>query len=243
MKLVTAGARACSLILFALWLAACAPSQVQTDWESGERLARPDTILVYDFAVSPDEVRLDRGLVGDVANAAPGQARTAQELELGHKVARIISESLVSEINAMGLPAQRATGAPSQWGNVLVVEGQMASINQGNEAERVAIGLSAGASDVESRVQLYTATPGGLQVIETFTTSMKSGYMPGMAETMGAGAIGGHLAVAAVAGAGMHTVGEMLSGDVEAEAKRTAKGIAAELRAYFQGQGWVAATK
>ena len=60
---------------------------------------------------------------------------------------------------------------------------------------------------------------------------------------MGAGAIGAHLAVAAVAGAGMHTVGEMLSGDVEAEAKRTAKGIAAELRAYFQGQGWVAPTQ
>jgi hypothetical protein len=241
--LVTAGARACSLVLFALWLAACAPSQVQTDWESGDRLARPDTILVYDFAVSPDEVQLDRGLVGDVANAASGSARTAQELELGHKVARTISDALVSEINAMGFTSQRALGLPSRWGNVLVVEGQLASINEGNEAERVAIGLSAGASDVESRVQLYTAAPSGLQVVETFTTSMKSGYMPGMAETMGAGAIGGHLAVAAVAGAGMHTVGEMFSGDVEAEAKRTAKGIAAELRNFFQGQGWVAPTQ
>ena len=230
-------------ILIALWLAACAPSQVQTDYDRAVRLPRPDTILVYDFAVSPEEVHLDRGLVGDVANAAPGQARTAQELELGRKVARIISDALVSEINAMGLPAQRAWGAPNRWGNVLVVEGQLASINQGNQAERVAIGLGAGASDVESRVQLYTATPGGLQVIETFTTSMKSGYMPGMAETMGAGAIGGHLAVAAVAGAGLHTAGEMLSGDVEAEAKRTAKGIAKELRGYFEVEGWVAKAK
>ena len=159
---------------------------------------------------------------------------------LGHKVARTITDALVGEINAMGLPAQRAWGAPRSWGNVMVVEGYLASINEGNEAERVAIGLGTGASDVETRVQLYTTNASGLVVVETFTTSMKSGYMPGMAETMGAGAIGGHLAVAAVAGAGLHTASESLSGDVEAEANRTAKAVAKELRGYFQTQGWVA---
>jgi hypothetical protein len=56
---------------------------------------------------------------------------------------------------------------------------------------------------------------------------------------MGAGAIGGHLAVAAVAGAGLHTISEKLSGDVDAEAKRTAKAIAKNLRGYFETQGWV----
>jgi hypothetical protein len=113
----------------------------------------------------------------------------------------------------------------------MVVEGQLASINEGNQAERVVIGLGAGASDVEARVQLYTTNPSGLEVVETFTTSMKSGYMPGMAETMGAGAIGGHLAVAAVAGTGLHAISEKLSGDVDAEAKRTAKAIGKQLGA------------
>ena len=230
-------------LLVALGLSACAPSQVQTDYESAHKLSRPDTILVYDFAVSADEVQLDRGVVGELANETSGQSRTAQELALGHKVARTISDALVGEINAMGMPARRAVGAPTSWGNIMVVEGQLASINQGNQAERVAIGLGTGASDVEARVQLYTTKPSGLEVVETFTTRMKSGYMPGMAETMGAGAIGGHLAVAAVAGAGMHGVSEELSGDVEAEAKRTAKAIAGELRGYFQVQGWVAPTK
>ena len=139
----------------------------------------------------------------------------------------------------MGLPAKRAFGAPRSWGDVMVVEGQLSSIDEGNQAERVAIGLGAGASDVEARVQLYTTNPGGLQVVETFTTSMKSGYMPGMAETMGAGAIGGHLAVATAAGVGLHTVSEKLSGDVDAEATRTAKAIGKQLRSYFAAQGWV----
>lgn len=157
------------------------------------KLARPDTILIYDFAVSADEVQLDSGVVGKVEAKASGKPRTEQELDVGHKVAGIISEQLVSEINAMGMPAQRAFGAPRSWGNVMVVEGQMASIDEGNQVERVAIG--------------------------------------------------GHLAVAAAAGAGLHAVSEKLPGDVDAEAKRTAKGIGKQLRGYFQMQGWVAAEK
>jgi hypothetical protein len=224
----------------ALWLAACAPSSVQTDYEAVPHLRRPDSILVYDFAVSADEVQLDRGVVGKIESQASGEPRTEQELAVGHKVARIIAEGIASEISAMGIPARRALGAPASWGNIMVLEGQLVSINEGNQAERIAIGLGTGASDVESRVQLYTTAPSGLQVVETFTTSMKSGYMPGMAETMGAGAIGGHLAVAAVAGAGLHTASEEFSGDVDAEASRTAKAVAKELRGYFETQGWVA---
>lgn len=222
-----------------LWLAACAPSIVQTSFEQAPKLGRPNTILVYDFAVSADEVQLDRGVVGDIESQQAHTSRTAQELELGHKVARIISDSLVTEINAMGLPARRAWGAPSSWERALVVEGQLLSIDQGNQAERITIGLGAGRSDVESRVQLYAATQTGLERLETFTTTMKSGYMPGMAETMGAGAIGGHLAVAAAAGTALHGASEMLSGDVEAEAKRSAKAIGTQLRGYFETQGWV----
>jgi hypothetical protein len=225
--------------LGALWLAACAPSTVQTSFEQAPALGRPNTILVYDFAVSADEVQLDRGVVGDVESQQAHTPRTTQELELGHKVARIISDELVSEINAMGLPAKRAWGAPSSWERALVVEGQLLSVDQGNMAERITIGLGAGRSDVESRVQLYAATQSGLERLETFTTTMKSGYMPGMAETMGAGAIGGHLAVSALASGALHGAGEKFSADVEAEAKRTAKAIGTQLRGYFETQGWV----
>ncbi len=231
---------ATTALIGAFALAGCAPSSVQTDYESVPKLNRPTSILVYDFAVSADEVQLDSGLVGKVEAKTSHQTRTQQELEVGHHVAATISKELVTEINAMGMPARRAFGAPRSWGDVMVVEGQISSIDEGNQAERVTIGLGTGASDVEARVQLYATNPGGLEVVETFTTSMKSGYMPGMAETMGAGAIGGHLAVAAVAGAGLHAVSEKLSGDVDAEARRTAKAIAKQLRGYFETQGWVA---
>jgi hypothetical protein len=226
---------ACGFVL----LTACAP-QVQTTFMNAPRLARPDQILVYDFAVAPDEVTLDPGLKATLGGEVSAKPRTEQELALGRKVAGVLAEALVAEIQAMGLPAQRAHGAPRQWGNVAVIEGQFVSINEGNEAERVAIGLGVGASSIETRTQLYSATPRGLAPLEKFTTTVKSGFMPGMAETMGAGAIGGHLAASAAVGAGLHAGSELLGGDPEAEAKRTAKAIAKQLRGYFAMQSWVA---
>ena len=45
-----------------LVVVACGPSSVQRVSGPSGALPRPDRILVYDFAVTPDEVRLDSGL-------------------------------------------------------------------------------------------------------------------------------------------------------------------------------------
>ena len=46
--------------------------------EYSGKLPRPDRILVYDFAVSPDEVKLDTGLSAEIAKEL-GQFFVAQE--------------------------------------------------------------------------------------------------------------------------------------------------------------------
>jgi hypothetical protein len=46
--------------------AGCAPTNVQQQGTTLTPLARPDAILVYDFAVSPDEVTLDKGLSAEL---------------------------------------------------------------------------------------------------------------------------------------------------------------------------------
>jgi hypothetical protein len=227
--------------LVAAWaVLGCAPSDVNTTFATTVQMPRPERVLIYDFAVSPDEVHLDRGVVGDVETYAKGEPRTTIERNVGHEVAKKLAQELAKKITAMGIPAQRAWGAPTSWGNFVVIEGQLLSIDQGNQAERVVIGLGAGRSDVEASAQLFAATPTGLQKLESFNTNMESGYMPGMAETMGAGAIGGHLAVAAVAGVVTHGIGEKLSADVDAEAKRTADALAKQLEPYFRSHGWLA---
>lgn len=220
--------------------AGCAPTDVQTTFERDTRMPRPERILVYDFATSPNDVQLDRGLAAQVQQALEGApSPTEQEIQIGRKVARTISERLVSQINAMGLPAERAWGAPGRWGRAVVIEGQLLSVNQGNRTARLVIGLGVGHSDVQSEVQVYATTPQGLERLEAFTTDARSGYKPGAAETMGAGAAAGTLGVAAAATAGTSVLSETFSADVAADAKRTADSVAQQLQQYFVQQGWI----
>jgi len=217
----------------------CAPTQVQSTYQREGPMPRPEQVLVYDFSVSPQEVQLDRGLSAELVEMAKGSSRTEQEIQLGHKAARALSDELVKRINAMGLPARRVAGAPMNWANAILIEGQFLSIDAGNRTERTVIGLGAGRSDVQALVQVYQAQPTGMARLEEFSTSAKSGYKPGAAETMGMGAAAGTLAVSAAVTAGGAIASEALGVNVEADARRTASSVAEQLESYFAQQGWI----
>ena len=100
------------------------------------------------------------------------------------------------------------------------------------------IGLGAGRSDVRAQVQVYEVTPSGSQLIDTIEVDGKSGLTPGMAETMGAGGLAGHLLASTVVSSGMHVASETMGANVVADADRAAKGIAKQLATLFTQQGW-----
>ena len=220
----------------------CAPTNVQQQGMTLTQLPRPDVILVYDFAVSPDEVRLDTGLSAEMMQKYAqykGASPTAQEIKLGHKVAEAVADELVKKIRSYGLWAERGFGYPYGKGKVLMVKGQFVSIDQGNRTERVAVGLGAGRSDVQANVQVYELTPQGLQQVDSMRADAKSGYKPGMAEMMGAGAIAGHLLMSTVVSGAVAGVSEMTSATVEADGKRMADKIAVDLGSFFVNQAWI----
>ena len=215
-------------------------SQVTTD---GQILPRPAAVVVNAFAVSPAEVTLSEGLSSEVRGIVEGQSatpRSEQELQVGHQVADAIANNLVTEIRDLGLAAQRGRGLPAGMPNAVLVTGQLVSINQGNEAERVAIGLGAGRSDVRAQVQVFELTPTSTRLIDTIEVNAKSGLTPGMAETMGAGALGGHLLVSTLVSGGVQVATETMSDTVVADADRAAKGIAKQLSSLFTQQHWIA---
>ncbi len=74
--------------------------------------------------------------------------------------------------------------------------------------------------------------------MDTIEVDAKSGLTPGMAETMGAGALAGHLLVSAAVSTGVQVVSEKFADTVVADADRAAKGIAKQLSALFAQQGW-----
>jgi hypothetical protein len=223
-------------------LAGCAPTNVQQTSENTGALPRPDRILVYDFAVSPDEVKLDEGLAQEIRQRYEGDQytnRTPQELKIGHTVAYVVADELVKKIQSYGLWAQRAFGTPSRHGNTLVIKGQFLSIDEGNRAERVAIGFAAGRTDVQADVQIYELTAGSEQQVENLTASGESASKPGMAEMMAVGLLTHHLLTSTLVSGTVAGVSEAKFDTVEDDGRRLADKIAANLGQYFVSQGWI----
>ena len=204
---------------------------------AGPELPTPERVLVYDLAVTPEEVKLDRGLSALAIEAMKSSSRTEQEIEAGHEVAAAVSKELVKELQKMGLPASRAQEPVSMQPNDVLIRGQFVSIDEGNRTERVVIGLGAGRSDVRADIQMRQNG----QVLEELDGDAKSGRGPGMAETMGVGALAGHLLTSAIVSTVVQTGSETFGSNVEADASRLAKDIAKEIKPFFVSQEWIGA--
>ena len=222
----------------------CGPATVQRVSGPSGPLSRPDRILVYDFAVTPDEVRLDSGLstqLGQLFGGGqdPGTSRTAEEIKIGHAVANAVANALVKELNQYGLPAERALSAPSAGGRLLMIKGQFVSIDEGNRTERMLIGLGAGRTGVQASVQVYEITPEGMRNVESLQADAKSSYKPGMALMMGAGGLAGNLLTSAVVSGITSAAAEATWDTVNSDGSRLAKNVAKNLGQFFVIQGWI----
>ena len=226
----------CVLALFA----GCASTNVTSDSQYMGFLPKPAQVMVYNFAVSPDEVVLESGISADIQDLINKNqtSRTDQERAIGRQVADALANHLVTEIQALGLPASRVSDAPAA-ANTLAVKGQFISINEGDQAERVVIGLGLGRTDVRTMTQVYDNRSGTNMLVTQFGINAESGAKPGAAETMGVGAVTGHLLVSAVVSSGVAVGSEAFSANVDADAARTAKKIAAQLKDFFLTQGWI----
>jgi len=219
-------------------LAACTSVEVTREVGADEQLARPDRVLVYNFAVTPQEIQLDA--VGSaISRSIDGTADSVQEQQVGHAVAAALAKHIVSEINDMGLPAERAAGPVPPAGTDLLIMGQLVSIDEGSAAERMIIGLGAGRSEVQAHVQIYQSSAGRTIPVESMIGAAKSSLMPGAAETMGVGAITGHLLVSTAITAGSQIANQTLSANVDSEAGRLGDKIADQLKTLFVQQGWI----
>jgi hypothetical protein len=227
-------------ILAIVALAGCAPTQVTLLSETSAKLPRPDRIFVYNFAVSPDEVRLDRGISSKLEEYIHKTPRTAEEKAVGHGAAESLARHLVQDIQSLGLPAERAAGALPTTGNILEVDGQFISIDEGNRTERVVIGLGAGRSDVRTYVQIYDARGGKRTLVGQFEVAAKSGDKPGMAELTVVGALAGHAAVSALVSGGLGVGTDKYMAGVDADGKRSAEEIVKKaLGPFFVSEGWI----
>ena len=228
--------------VLALTLTACAPTKVRpTGAASTDPLPRPDMVLVYDFAVSPEQVSLNRGLFARLGRDVSPATTTEDEARVGREVAEGFAVELVKRIQRLGLPAERAAAGQAAPAGSLAITGQFLSIDEGNRMRRTMIGFGAGQSEVRALAQVALQTAHGPLLAEEFETSGASARTPGVAPLIGPGlAVRGAAGVAssvAVSG-GTHALTEHRT-EVEADARRIADELAKQLGKFFVHHGWI----
>lgn len=222
-------------------LGACASTEItdeRMNWQAG-KTPKPDQLIVFDFATSPDEVKLEHGLVADVRELVDRTPRTAEEKRIGNAVSNALAAKLVAQLREKGLPAVRATDVVEPGVRPLQVKGQLLSIDEGNRTSRVIIGLGMGRSSIEARVQLYESIRGRAKLLESMTATTRSGRKPGMAEMIGVGALTGHIIASTVLSGAASGASEALSANVDALAGTMAKKVAEEIVTYYEKRGWM----
>ena len=228
-----------ALCLFALVaLAGCASTKV-TESESyqGERLARPDRIIVHDFAGTPADIPAWAAEAG--RPAAPSTPQTSEEIEQGRDLGAQVAKRLVEEIRDMGLPAVHAEGQREPDVGDIVIIGYFGSIDEGSALKRIAIGFGSGRAELTTEVEGYLMTDQGLRELGSREIDSGGGKMPGVMVPL-AVTIATANPIGLIVSGAMKVAGEATgSSTIEGSAKRTAKKIADELREAFEKQGWL----
>ena len=227
----------CALVLVVV--AGCASTKVtarQSDIGS-EKIARPDRIIVHDFAATPADIPAFSAAASQYA--APDTPQTAAEIQTGRKLGAEVAKELVAEIQGMGLPAVQAAGQPAPGVGDIVIIGYFESVHKGSAAERVVLGFGAGAAELKTAVEGYLMTAQGLRKLGSGEVESGGGKTPGVLLPLAVTAATAN-PIGLIVGSAVKVGGEVSGkSTVEGEAKRTAKEIADQLRVRFQQQGWI----
>lgn len=234
--------RHCSVLALALAVLACTSTNVtqrQSNLRPGEKLLRPDHIIVHDFSATPEDVPADSSISGDVtAQVIPPSEK---ELEAGRQLGESVARHLVEEIDEMGLPAVRAADQPTPDPGDIVLHGYFVTIDKGSAIERVSIGFGAGGAELTTMVEAFQMTHGGRlrRLGSGEVTDGGAGKTPGMIVPI-AVTLATANPIGLVVGGAVKAAGELSGRDtIEGSGKRTAELIAKELKVKFQEQGWI----
>jgi hypothetical protein len=219
-------------------VAGCASTTVTSrqPYEGGP-IARPDRIIVHDFAATAADIPAGSAVGGEYAQrSAPP---TAGDIEVGRQLGAQVAQELVADIRAMGLPAVRAAGQPAPRLGDIVIMGYFESVDPGSMAKRIALGFGSGAANLQTEVEGYLMTDTGLRRLGSGAVDSGGSKGPGVAVPLVVAAASGN-PIGLIVSSAVKAEGEM-SGrtTIEGAAKRTAKEIADQLRVAFQKQGWI----
>lgn len=205
----------------------------------GDPLPRPSIVIVRPFAVDPGRVRIDRSALASGDRALSDVSKSEKRDEDAADVQAAIGNTLVWQIQSMGLRAE-LTDNPVPAG-VVVIEGAVTDITEGNETRRLVVGFGMGRSAVKAAARVvYVRASGQRELLQTYTGDSNSGRMPGLGMGAAASAATGSLVGLGIsAGAHVFTAPRTAVGR---EAQRMAMSMSADLGRFFAQQKWIPAS-
>jgi len=229
--------RAAAWLFAVVVVAGCASTEItERQRYQGEKLARPDRIIVHDFTANPAEVPPESAFAAEMAGAG---TPSPEQLEVGRKLGAAIAKELVAELRGMGLPAVPAAGQPAPRADDIVLRGYLVSVDEGSARRRVLVGFGSGAAELRTAVEGYQMTAQGLRPLGRGEVRSGGGEMPGMVAPLAVVAATAN-PIGLVVGGAVKLYGEETGSDtIEGAAERTAKEIAAQLRTAAEEQGWI----
>jgi hypothetical protein len=228
-------------VVLALVTFGCAGAQVTQQSSTAPITAtQPTAVVVYPFAVDASDVSLNSGIFQVAYRNMSGENQNAQQIDIAHQSAQSICVKVAADLTQQGITTtclQR--GVAPTGNNVLLLDGQFTDINEGNRLRRMVIGLGAGASTLDSVVQVVQKTDQGSSELLDFSTHADSGYMPGAGVTGPAGAAAGGATAAAslavnVAAGGIKSYTSSTAYLVD----KTSDQIVQLVVNYYNRQGW-----
>jgi hypothetical protein len=226
--------------LFAIALAGCASASVAQQSQSAPIINnRPTQIVVYPFAVDSADVTLNQSIIQRAYRSMSDENESAQQAKIAHETAHSICDEVVGTLNKNGYNAVcQERGTQASGSNVAIVDGEFTNISEGNRLRRLVIGFGAGASVLDTDVNVFQTTGQGTRQILDFTTHADSGKMPGVAVTGGAGAAAGGSAAVIVGANAVMSGAKSYTSATSYLADKTADQIVQTITQYYAQQGW-----
>ena len=213
----------------------CAGARANVTQQTPSDAPQPDFIIVERFAVSPEDVKLDRGLSAKALRGLQERDLNDEERQVGAAVATITEEETVRLLRQAGIPAYLDSYAPTASRTTALLQGQFLSVDEGDRSQRVWIGFGLGGSKLQIKMQVLQ---GGVVVGEG-EVSTTSSLKPGMVASLGIGAATGGIGMAAAIGGGLAVGSEALLVSVEKDAKQAAKAVSERIIQGYKDRGWL----
>jgi len=220
----------------ALLMAGCANSTI--DGLSGDKAARPKTIVVTDLVFSSDVVAIDRSFTARLERKIGAFPTFERKQRTNERVNDEIVASIVATLREAGLEAQPGSeDGLSLKDDAIVVSGTLRAADP-EAGKKNQVGFGSGRSGVVADMTLSSFSGFGKKQLLSFAADAPSGRKAGIAGSAKSAAATN--AAIAEALAAEKAAPEKLSPDVEAAARKLGRAAGEKVAAFAREQGWLA---